>query len=348
MRVQVAAQVRERHELRQRASGRRLQLAPALAQLGLDPREAELRVDLLLGRAAQRLAGRVVEDAVLRHVQPALHRGLAQRHVVLLRAGEVLEHVAELVGLDDLEVDRHARVGRHARAGVARGVDGLDDRQLCQRPHERGGIGGGGDHVEVLDGVGLAPQRAGDLDPLGARGGAQRVDDLVGDRQRAREQHARRRATVEAGRELLDQLLLDLGAEAAQVAQLLLLGRRPQRLERVDAELVVEPPRALGPEAGQVHHRDQAARELRAQLLGLRRVAGLDQRLELGLERLPDARQFGHAPVAHELRDRHGGLAHRAGRGAVGEHAVLDRAVELVEVGQLLEGGGDLGVRHPP
>ena len=234
----------------------------------------------------------------------------------------------------------------HARARVAGGVDRLDERQLGQRPHERGRIGRRGDHVEVLDGVGLAPQRAGDLDALGAGRAAQRVDDLVGDRERAREQHARRRAAVVAGGELLEQLLLDLGAEAAQAAQLLLLRRGAQRLERVDAELVVEPARALGAEAGEVHHRDQPARELRAQLLRLRRVARLDQRLELRLERLADPRQLGHAAVAHELLDGHGGLAHGPGGGAVGEHAVLHGAVELVEVGELLEGGCDLGVRH--
>jgi hypothetical protein len=50
-----------------------------------------------------------------------------------LGAGEVLQHVAELVGRDDLEVDLQPRVQRPARAGVARGVDRLDDRQLAQR-----------------------------------------------------------------------------------------------------------------------------------------------------------------------------------------------------------------------
>ena len=48
--------------------------------------------------------------------------------------------------------------------------------------------------------------------------------------------------------------------------------------------------------------------------------------------------------LAGELGDGHGRVAHRARRVAVGDDAVLDRAVELVEVPQLLEGGGDLGV----
>ena len=77
------------------------------------------RVDLLLGRAAQRLAGRVVEDPVLGDVQPAPDGRLAQRHVVRLGAGEVLQHVAELVRLDDLQVDLHAGVRGRARTDVA-------------------------------------------------------------------------------------------------------------------------------------------------------------------------------------------------------------------------------------
>ena len=317
-------------------------------QLRRDPGQAEPLVDALLGRAARRLARRVVEDPVLRDVQPALHGRLAQRHVVVLGAGEVLQHVAELVGGDALEVDRQAGVEHHPRARVARALDGLHERVPGERGDHRGHVGRRGDHVEVLDRVGAAAQRAGGLDPVGARRRAQRVDDLLGERLRAREQEARRRLAVVAGRELLEQLLLGLRAEPAQPPQLLALGRAAQRLERVDAQLVVEAPRALRPEAGQVHHRDHAARELRAQLRRLLGIARVDERLELVLERLADPRQLGHAAVAHELLDGHGGLAHRPGGCAVREDAIGHRAVELVQVGELLERGGDLGVRHSP
>ena len=81
-------------ELDQRGQRRRpleLQLAAVLAQLGRDPRQAEQRVDLLLGRAAMGLARRVVEDAVLGDVQAAADDRLAQGHVVVLRAGQVLQ-----------------------------------------------------------------------------------------------------------------------------------------------------------------------------------------------------------------------------------------------------------------
>ena len=43
------------------------------------------------------------------------------------------------------------------------------------------------------------------------------------------------------------------------------------------------------------------------------------------------------AALARERADRHRGVAHGLGRGAVGEHAVDDGAVELVEVAELVE-----------
>ena len=108
MHVHVAAQVGLLDQPREAAVRRSLELAAALAQLGRDPRHAEPLVDLLLGRAERRLAGRVVEDPVLGDVQAAADRRLAQLHVVLARAGEVLEQVAELGGLDDAQVDGQA------------------------------------------------------------------------------------------------------------------------------------------------------------------------------------------------------------------------------------------------
>ena len=85
---------RELDELRQRAVARRLELAAVLAQLRRDPRVAEERVDLLLGRERVHLAGLDLGDPVLGDREAAPHGRLAQRDVVVLRAGEVLEQVA--------------------------------------------------------------------------------------------------------------------------------------------------------------------------------------------------------------------------------------------------------------
>ena len=259
----------------------------------------------------------------------------------------MLEHVAELVGLDDLEVDLHARVREHARAGVARRLHGLDQRQLGQRGRQRGGILGGGDDVEVLDGVGLAAQRAGHLDALGGRVRAQRADDLLGDVLRAREQDARRRAALRRLGERLEQRLLDLRAEAAQPADLLLLGGGAQRVERVDR-------RARRRAAARAWARSPAGASPRSARSGTSRAGAWRSGCR------PSRRARGSSPRAScrsplisvtrpsraSRGDRHRGLAHGLGRGAVGDHAVGDGAVELVEVPELVEGGGDLCVRE--
>ena len=75
---------------------------------------------------------------------------------------------------------------------------------------------------------------------------AQRLDDPLADLQGLVEQHPGLRRLADAGRERLEHGLLELRPEAAHVAQLLRLGRRAQALERVDAELVVEPAGPLG------------------------------------------------------------------------------------------------------
>ena len=334
------------HELRQRALQRRFQLAPALAQLRRDPRQPEPLVDALLGRAARRLAGLVVEHPVLGDVQPAPDRPLAQLHVVGLGAGEVLEHVAELIGRDDLHVDLHARVRVDPRTRLAGGMHGIDQLQLAQRVDQRGRVRRRGDDVDVLGAVAEPAQRARDLHPVGRRVIAQRAGDLLGDRQRAGEQDARRRAAalLVVG-ERAQQVLLDLGAEPAQLADLTRLGDLAQLLQRVDVQLVIEQPRALRAEARQVHDGDQPGRELRAQLHGGGDVARLVQRAQLLLERLADARQRRHLALARQAHHRHRRLADGLGRRAVGDHAVGDRAVELIQVAELIEGGGDLRVR---
>jgi hypothetical protein len=112
-------------------------------------------------------------------VQSAPDGRLAQRHVVRLGAGEVLKHVAELVRLDDLQVDLHAGVRGRARPHVAALVQGLDDRQLRQRGGERRRLGAGGDDVDVLDRIGHPAHRPGRLDAVGGRVRPQRLEDLV-------------------------------------------------------------------------------------------------------------------------------------------------------------------------
>ena len=146
--------------------------------------EAEQRVHLVLGGAAAGLAGRVVEDPVLGHVQALAHGHVAQRHVVLLGAGQVLEQVAELVGLDDPQVDADARVRSQPDAGRRCCPGLLDQVELGRGPGQRERIGRGGDHVEVLDRVGHPPGRPRQLDIDRGRVLAQRRHQRLADGER--------------------------------------------------------------------------------------------------------------------------------------------------------------------
>ena len=184
-----------------------------------------------------------------------------------------------------------------------------------------------------------------DLDAVGGRVRPQRLEDLVASpRARAR---ARRAAPAPSSSCSASTCLRFSSALMPKPRR---ARRRPSSTAARSASSESTPSssysllRPLGAEAREVHHRDQADRDLRAQLDGRRDVAGLVQRQQLLLERLADVRQLGDAALAGERGDGHGGVAHGARGVAVGDHAVLDRAVELVEVRQLLEGGGDLGV----
>ncbi len=67
-----------------------------------------------------------VEQAVLVQLPAAFERAIAQRDVVRLRAGEVLQRGAALVGRDDAQVGLEAAAQQHAGLGVAVAEHALD------------------------------------------------------------------------------------------------------------------------------------------------------------------------------------------------------------------------------
>ncbi len=118
MAVEVAADVVDGDQVGKLPGVPRLDLAAALAQLGLDVGKAEQLVDAGLLREAMDLLALDLGHAVLADRVPALERPLAELDVVLRRAGEVLEQVTEgLLGADP-KIDLEAGMGEHAGGDV--------------------------------------------------------------------------------------------------------------------------------------------------------------------------------------------------------------------------------------
>ena len=155
--------------------------------------------------------------------------------------------------------------------------------------------------------VGQPARRAGELDAVGGRVRAQRLDDRRRrSSQRLAEQHARRGLLGRrrprtrpaptprtSGRSpCTSRSCWRLGGRRAAPSSESMPSSSNSRRAR------------LGPRPGQPRHVDQAGRELAAQLLERRDRPGVEQRLELLLERLADARQLGDAALARQRRDR--------------------------------------------
>ena len=96
------------------------ELAAALAQLRLDVGEPEPLVDAGLVLEGLDLAALDLLDPVLGDREALLHGALAQLHVVLLGAGEVLQQVPELGRRHDPQVDADPGVGADVAAARCR------------------------------------------------------------------------------------------------------------------------------------------------------------------------------------------------------------------------------------
>ena len=334
--MQVALDVLQLDQRRQLSLARRLQLAGVLAQLRRNELVTQPVVDLYLVRETQLLLGLDDGDRVLGDRETVLHRALSQRDVVILRAGEVLEQVAVGLGRDDAEIEAEAFVGEDSC--LRRAVRHHLDHPLELREVLREGLRilRRGDDVEVPEGF-LAPARTPGLGNLHGRGvltknrddGEQRTESVT-------EEPPIRRFLLLLGERLQDPFLR-LCAEPRECAQLLLLGRPFQFLDRRHAELAPDSGRGLRTQAGETHEADDLRRD---NLLALRQgvhLAVLDDLDDLFLDRLADALQLLGAAVEGQFGNGTGRLANSGGRASVGEHAERGLSLELEQVGEQLE-----------
>ena len=100
---------------------------------------------------------------------------------MLLGTGEVLQQIAELVGRDDPHVDGQAAMGAQSDARLAGRLPRLHELELGSRLRERPRLGGGGDHIQILDAVGHPSGRPGQLNLVGRRVRPKRLYQLLAD-----------------------------------------------------------------------------------------------------------------------------------------------------------------------
>ena len=189
--MQVAAQLSRLDEHRQLAPPRCLELARVLTQLRRDVRVAEPLVDLLLVDRGDDLAALDLGDAVLGDRQPTSLDFLAQRDVVILRAGEVLQQVPVALRRDHTQVEAETLVRDDRRLRRAFRRDLGDPRQLREVVDQRLGIVRSRDDVQVADRLLAPPRAAGFGDAVGGRMLAQHLDDRQQRGERAPEQRSR-------------------------------------------------------------------------------------------------------------------------------------------------------------
>ncbi len=339
--VKVALDPRQGDELGERALGGGLDLALVLAQLGRDPRQAELVVDLLLGAAGDPLVP--LEETIFVELPTAFHGPFTQADIVGLGAGEVVERGAIARPRHHPQIDLRAGAEDHGGARRSLRDDALHLLIGDEAVDDARAALGGHQDVEVADRLLAAPVAAGDGDVANAllrlQIGGEGLGDLLGVEQAG--------ATLDrAGAlELGEDLGLGLGAEARELPQLARARRLGELFRRLDLELLEDGLHPLGSQAryrGDVGKRlGRAAGDLVQQL----EMAGLDQLGDLAGQILADARQL--AQILSR-RDHGGGGARKVldrPRGvAVGAHAERVGALDLQQIRQTVEGRGDLGV----
>ena len=289
MHVQVAADLADLDQGGQAVLASGLDLAAVLAQLRRDPCHAEPRVHLGLVLAGQHLAGLDLLDAVLAHLEPGPHRRLAQRHVVVLRAGEVLEQVPVDLGRHHAQLDDGAVVRDCGDPVVAPGGDVGDPVLRHERLGRRQAVGHGGDDVDVLAGLGEPADAAGGLAPDDGVAAPELLDDPLGQRQ---EPADRRAPSGSCGPVLqpLEDRLLGLLPHPAEHPDALGLGCLAHLVDGLELELGEDPPGGLRADARDAHHRGGAGRVALDQLVERGDLAASEQLRHLGGDRLADAR----------------------------------------------------------
>ena len=344
MGVQVAAEVLQPDQFRQRTGGGPFEFPPRLAEFRGKQRQVEDGIDVcLLFAGNPRLASK---DAVLVDLQSPCLGHAAEDHVMGLGAGEVLKRRAERLGRDHAQVDLQtdAQPDGHFRAAAEQNL--ADRREPGEVVHHRLGIVGQRQQVEVPNRIPAAAIAARRLDPLDRRAvdevRFEGLDDLVGNRPIGS------LSRLFGDLEVLKNRRLRLRAKALDLADLAGLAGLAELIERVDAQLPVEDGRSFRPQPGNAEQSEHGFGNLGEQLVEDRRRAGRNQVRDLLGKVLANPFHLGQAArgVFEDRLDRLRQILDRPRSVAVGADAKGVRALKFKQIGHLLQPGGDFSVRH--
>ncbi len=322
-----------------------MEFAAILAQLRLDVSQIEEPVDLGLGLARDALV--VLENTVLVDLVALLHRPCPQGHVVRLGAGEVLERGAVALLWHDAQIHLQAGAQEDGGAGLALGDHGVHVLVLNKVLDNGHAVLANSQDVDITHGLLAAAVAARHLHPRDAVQRAQVIDQRLNER--LGDVQARPRLRLAGLRQIRQDLLLGLRAEAVKLADAALLCRNLQLIEVGDVQILVERLHPLRPQAFDLEQLQQRARRTLFDLLQFAQAACLHHLLDFCRQLLTDAGQrrqivAGRHQVAHVARM----LGDGARPIAISAHAKAVRAFDLQQIGQIIEHRCDLCVlnRH--
>src|SRR6516225_5302777 len=277
MHLQIAADIGEFHEPRQLALLGSFHLAQVLAQLGGNPSETQLDVDFLFGLTGQDFLS--LEQAVLGELPAAPLGTVAQRHVVLLRTGKILQ--CRAVRLRREHADVHLQTVRKLGA---RFILALDQnlayaREFQEVVGETSQVATCNQQVKVANRLTTAAQGACGCNVLHAaelaKIGVQFLRQL---RNRIQSEASRNSVQSFDG---LQNVLLRFFIHSGEFAQSAGLGRGFQFLDGLDVELTMEKTHLLRPHGLQLQQVQQRARNLFQLILMVLALPGVEQFMDL-------------------------------------------------------------------
>ncbi len=287
-----------------------------------------------------------VGDAVLGDRQTPPLGFLAQSDVVVLRSGEVLEHVAVALGRHDSEVEPQSLVPDDRRLGVPPGSDLRHPRRLAERGDQRGCVYRRCDHVQIANGLTPAARAARLRDCDSRRVLRELRDDTLDGGEARAEQSAvlASRLATGSGFQRNSNLLLASLTEARELAETAFLRGGLEAVERGDTELRPDPCGGLRPHARQAEELDDTNRHLLSPARQRVDLAVLDDLTNLLLDRLADPREIGRSSGDRELRDRARGLPDPRRRASVGDDLERLLAEDLRDVREQIELVGEIRI----